>query len=295
MSYNTEKYLSLVGVDFSEVGREDLRELFRKQLKGGLHGICFSAYLTGQKPGQPISAGQTGGRLDVLKPYTGWVRTFSCTEGNELIPEEARRRGLKVLAGAWLNSDKTKNEKEIANLIKLAKAGHADLVAVGNEVLYRKELSQEELLGYIQQVKEQLPGIQVGYVDAYYEFCNRPKLVEACDVIFANCYPFWEGCHIDYALLYMKDMYRRAVVAAQGKRVIISETGWPNRGTPFGAAEPSTINAMRYFINTQQWSRDEDIEIYYFSSFDEAWKISDEGDVGAYWGIWDADGNLKYC
>ena len=28
----------------------------------------------------------------------------------------------------------------------------------------------------------------------------------------------------------------------------------------------------------------ENIEIFYFSSFDEAWKISDEGEVGAYWG-----------
>jgi exo-beta-1,3-glucanase (GH17 family) len=32
----------------------------------------------------------------------------------------------------------------------------------------------------------------------------------------------------------------------------------------------------------------------YFSSFDEAWKIDSEGDVGAYWGIWDKDGKLKY-
>ena len=27
---------------------------------------------------------------------------------------------------------------------------------------------------------------------------------------------------------------------------------------------------------------------------DEAWKVDKEGDVGAYWGIWDKDGNPKY-
>ena len=51
---------------------------------------------------------------------------------------------------------------------------------------------------------------------------------------------------------------------------------------------------MRYFINTQKWSKEENIDVMYFSSFDELWKVGDEGDVGAYWGIWDKDGNPKY-
>jgi len=38
----------------------------------------------------------------------------------------------------------------------------------------------------------------------------------------------------------------------------------------------------------------ENIDVFYFSSFDETWKIEKEGDVGAYWGLWDKDGNLKY-
>ncbi|MGB1121769.1 MAG: glycosyl hydrolase family 17 protein, partial [Saprospiraceae bacterium] len=214
---------------------------------------------------------------------------------NELIPAIAQQHGLKVMVGAWLSDDKALNEKEITNLIEVAKAGHADLVAVGNEVLYRKELTEEELLGYINRVKAALPNHEVGYVDAYYEFRDRPAITDACDVIFANCYPFWEGCHIDYSLLYMKTMYQIAKDAGQGKKVIISETGWPSQGTNFEASEPSFENAMRYFVNTQKWSEKDDIEVMYFSSFDEAWKVGAEGDVGAYWGIWDKDGNSKFC
>ena len=198
------------------------------------------------------------------------------------------------MAGAWLSEDKEKNEIEIENLVKVVKEGHADLVAVGNEVLYRDELTEEELLDYIKRVREMVPEAQVGYVDAYYEFVNRPAITEACDVLFTNCYPFWEGCHIDYSLVYMKNMYYSVLQAARGKRVVISETGWPNIGTAFEASEPSTVNALRYFINAQKWSLEEDIEMMYFSSFDEAWKVGAEGDVGAYWGIWDKDGKLKY-
>ena len=91
----------------------------------------------------------------------------------------------------------------------------------------------------IRYVKQAVPGVEVGYVDAYFEFVDFPRVTEACDVILANCYPFWEGCPAEYSLLYMKDMYNRALRAANGKRVIISETGWPNVGTREGAAVPS--------------------------------------------------------
>lgn len=286
--------MSLAGTDFSGASIEDLTALFNSFLKNGIHGICFSAYVEGQKPGHQISEEQIRQRIAIIKPYTKWVRTFSCTEGNELIPAIAKENGKKVIAGAWLGEDKELNEEEIKNLVKVAKDGHADLVAVGNEVLYREDLTEEELLEYIRKVKDQLPDIDVGYADAYYEFQNRPALADACDVIYANCYPFWEGCHIDYSFLYMKNMYQIAVNAAKGKRVIISETGWPNQGSAFESSQPSVENALRYFINTQEWSEKENIEVMYFSAFDEVWKIKDEGDVGAYWGLWDKNGKLKY-
>jgi len=294
MSFRSEKILSLIGVDFNYSSEEDLTALFIKYLNNGMHGICFSSYLDDQGPGSILSAEQIRNRIEIIKPYTKWVRTFSCTDGNELIPAIAKENGLKVMAGAWLSDDKELNGEEITNLIKVAKAGNADMVAVGNEVLYREELNEQELLDYIYRVKEALPGIEVGYVDAYYEFMNRPAITEACDVIFANCYPFWEGCHIDYSLVYMKNMYYGALQAAKGKKVVISETGWPNIGTAFEGSEPTTANALKYFINTQQWSHEENIEIMYFSSFDESWKVDAEGDVGAYWGLWDKNGNLKY-
>ncbi|WP_297085490.1 glycosyl hydrolase family 17 protein [uncultured Draconibacterium sp.] len=294
MSFRSEKILSLVGEDFHQKSSSDLSQMFRKILADGVHGICFSAYKEGQAPGALLSAAQITERIEVIKPFTKWVRTFSCTEGNELIPAIAKAYGLKTMVGAWLSDDKEKNEEEIEALIALVKAGHADLVAVGNEVLYREELTEEELLDYIKQVKKAVPQAEVGYVDAYYEFVNRPAIVEACDVIYANCYPFWEGCHIDYSHVYMQNMYYQALGAGKGKRVVISETGWPNVGTAFEASVPNPENALRYFINTQKWSKEEGIEVMYFSAFDESWKVGAEGDVGAFWGLWDKDENLKY-
>ncbi|WP_421798750.1 glycosyl hydrolase family 17 protein [Haliscomenobacter sp.] len=294
MSFRLGKYLALSGIDYSGKSPEQLQSLFKQTLEEGMHGLCYSAYEEGQQPGDILTIEQIRRRMAVIAPYTKWVRSFSCIEGNELVPQVAREFGIKTLVGAWLGKDKDLNEQEIAGLIQLAKQGYVDIAAVGNEVLYRKDLSEEELLAYIQRVKNAIPETTVGYVDAYYEFTDCPKISEACDVILSNCYPFWEGCQIDYSLVYMKQMYQQAMLAAKGKKVIITETGWPSQGKNFEDAEPSMENAIKYFLNTQQWSREENIEIFYFSSFDESWKVGAEGDVGAYWGLWDMHHNLKF-
>lgn len=294
MSQKVGTHLSLAGKSRTLKSAEDLVRSFNAELSAGMHGLCFSPYGSMQAPGSTLSHQQIRNRLCIISSNTDWIRTFSCTQGNEAIPGLAKELGLSTLVGAWLGKDRAKNELEIANLIEIAAAGHADLVAVGNEVLYRGDMEEHELLANIARVREALPGATIGYVDAYYEFVNRPALTDACDVILANCYPYWEGCHADYALIYLKGMYEQALRAGSGKQVIITETGWPSDGTREDAAQPSIENAMRYFIDTMQWSREEGIEMFYFSSFDEDWKVGDEGDVGAYWGIWDTHGKLKY-
>ncbi len=294
MSNYYRKNLALSGMDFSGHSIDDLRALVRQILEGKIHGLSFSPYVEGQGPGTQLGEAQIRERLDIIKPYVHWVRSFSCTDGNEMIPRIAAENGLKSMVGVWLDDDKEHNEIEFANAIEVAKAGHADILAVGNEVLLRGDMSEDELIDYINRAKQAAPNVEVGYVDAYFEFAVHPRVTEACDVILANCYPFWEKCPAEHALLYMKEMYRLAVHAANGKKVIISETGWPNLGTPEGGAVPSVENAIKYFINAYQWAEEEGIEIVYFSSFDETWKVDAEGDVGAYWGLWDKDGNLKY-
>ena len=294
MSFREKKKLSLAGLSHKDKTAKQVHHSFQEVLENGMHGLCYSAYEEGQEPGHILTEEQIRRRMKVIAPHTKWIRSFSCTEGHELIPKIAHEFGLKTLVGAWLGKDEALNEKEIAGLIELAKEGYVDIAAVGNEVMYRQDFSEEKLLEYIYQVKKAIPNVDVGYVDAYYEFTERPKITEACDVILANCYPFWEGCHMDYSLIYMKQMFQQALKAAQGKKVIITETGWPNKGSNCEGAEPSQENALRYFLNAQQWSKEDDIELFYFTSFDESWKVGDEGDVGAYWGLWDKDGKLKH-
>lgn len=298
MSYRVERYLSLAKINkenyLLDKTETEKKDLFQEILHHGVHGFCFSLYEEGQKPGDIISEEQVRRRMHILKPHSQWIRSFSCTEGNEHIPRIAKELGMKTLVGAWLGNDSETNDKEIEKLVELSRMGYVDIAAVGNEVLYRKDLSEDQLLSYIKKVKKAVPQIPVGYVDAYYEFTMKPKITAACDVILANCYPFWESCPAEDALSYLKQMHQQVLKAANGKPVIISETGWPSQGEELNGAIPSPENALDYFINTQFWCMDEKIDCFYFSSFDEAWKVGPEGEVGAHWGIWDKNEKLKY-
>ncbi|WP_339659691.1 MFS transporter [uncultured Polaribacter sp.] len=284
------------GADLSNLSETEITALFSKTLDSKLKGLCFSPYVDGQNANDVLSESQVIRRMDIISPYTTSIRSFSCTNGNELIPQIAKQKGLKTIVGAWIGKDKKRNEKEIEGLIRLAKTGFVDIAAVGNEVLLRGDVSEEQVIEYVNYVKNELKGlnIPVCYVDTYYEYSKRPNLEKISDIILINCYPFWEGANIDNSLLQLRQMYAITQKIANGKEIIITETGWPSQGEAVKNANSTKLNAMKYFIQTQQWAKSENIEMYHFSSFDESWKVNVEGEVGARWGLWDKDENLKY-
>ncbi len=281
---------ALAGKTAAEIGA-----LYREQMSSGVYGLCFSAYTETQAAGDVLSEAQVARRIELIAPHTRWVRSFACTEGHESIPRLARAKGLKTMVGAWISHDRERNEREIEGLVTLARAGLVNIAVVGNEVLLRGELPEAELLAYIARVRAAVPqDVRVGCVDAYYQFLERPALTAACDVLLPNCYPFWEGTHIDMAAPYLRRMVGLVQAAGGGKRVIVTETGWPGSGQAVAGAVPSAENAMRYFIDVQQWARHEGVRLHYFSSFDEPWKRQQEGEVGTQWGLWDKDERPKY-
>jgi exo-beta-1,3-glucanase (GH17 family) len=98
------------------------------------------------------------------------------------------------------------------------------------------------------RVKATLPHITVGYVDAYYEFSVHPELLAQSDVIFANCYSYWECTSLDYANSHMKFNCGQATntgLSLGKKKAVITETGSPSQGESLKAAEFLTMVARK--------------------------------------------------
>ncbi len=291
-----EKYPAYLntGIDIDSLSKEAIHHKFRQMFQSKMHGICFSAYTESQNPGNIITEEQISKRLAVLVNHTEWIRIFSCTDGHEKIPKIAKDMGFKVLMGAWIGKDKEKNATEVQSLIKLINEGNVDMAAIGNEVMFRGDQDEDTIIKYIQEVKRNTKGVSICCIDIYNELINHPKLIEASDKLLINCYPFWEGASIEHAGIYLQEIYNKTKAIAKGKEIIITETGWPSKGEVTGEAIPSVENQMLYYMEAQTWAKQVNVKLFYFSSFDEAWKIHSEGWAGTSWGLWDENENFKF-
>ena len=200
-------------------------------MAAGVHGLCFSPNLDGQNPGTQITEARIHARLQVLAPHTRWQPTFLRLGGDALIPRIARQLGCKTLVGAWLGTDAAINQREIDAVIAIARAGHADIVAVGNGVLLREDVDEAKLLAAVAPVQQAVAGVPVGTVETCDLVELYPRITAACGVLLCNCDPFWEGCPLEHAIAYMHNMVQRVQAVVAGKPVLDSETGWPDQGS----------------------------------------------------------------
>ena len=275
--------------------RERLRGELQGLLEQGIHGMCFGPYVGGQSPGQRIDAERIAQRLGQLRRNARWVRLFSCTQGNAQVVRAARSMGLRTMAGAWLSGDARRDAEELDALVELARDGQVDLAMLGNEALLRGELDEQQLLEALQQFRSRAPGVTAGVVDAYSSFPGRQRLLQAVDVVGVNCYPFWEGCPVDQALDRLRSMIDQTRAHLGDKPLVVTETGWPTAGSAHGLAHPGSDAALRYAVDALRWAAAEGLELFYFEAFDESWKTSQEGDVGAHWGLWDSREQFKFA
>lgn len=269
-------------------------------VKYRLYGLNFTPYVEGQDPRQDatVSRRQLRERLQIIAPYTRWIRTFGATQGQQEAGRIAHKLGLKAAIGAWIGPADTEaemaaNEEEIANLIARAKKGQVDLAILNGYGMQDGNLTPEQVLGYIQRVKAALPKKRVAYADLYQPLLDHPEIIAAVDVVLFNHWGFWEGYPVEHAVSALDAAYQRLVAAADGKPVFVAETGWPTCGEPLGEAVPSLANANYYFLDFVTWARANRVKYFYSTAFDESWKAAYLGSHAACWGLWDQEGRLK--
>ncbi|MDQ0507064.1 cellulose synthase/poly-beta-1,6-N-acetylglucosamine synthase-like glycosyltransferase/exo-beta-1,3-glucanase (GH17 family) [Xanthobacter agilis] len=269
--------------------------------------LSFAPFSRSMSPeGEALTnAGQIRADMQVVAPYTRGVRTYSSTNGKELIAPIAGEQGIKVTAGAWLNRDKDKdsgaviekaktgNEREIAGLIEVAKKNrNVQAVVVGNETLLRGDMDDAELAELIRQVKRQV-NVPVTTGEIWNTWLDHPEVAASADFILAHILPYWEDVPADRVVDYTINAYNRLRTAYPGKRIVIGEFGWPSHGFNRGASVPDPIEQAKIIRDFVSRADALGIEYNIIEAFDLP-KKQNEGSVGQYWGVFDADRNLKF-
>lgn len=258
---------------------------------------CVS-YAPYHRPGQTplvadthIEREQIAADLAALAKITDCVRLYSIDQGLDQVPELARPLGLKVLLGAWIGYEKAKNTRELERAIALANA-NTDVVRaliVGNEVLLRRERSEDEMRALIRHAKAHTK-VPVTYADVWEFWTRHDSLAAEVDFVTVHILPFWEDEPVDIALAleHVADTRRHVGEHFAGKQILIGETGWPSAGRQREESKPSRVNQARYIREFVHRAHAEGWDYNLIEAIDQPWKRRLEGTVGGFWGMLDA-------
>ncbi|NMB61168.1 MAG: hypothetical protein GYA18_02360 [Chloroflexi bacterium] len=265
----------------------------RPYIENPISGINLGPYLYDDpNMGATVSESDLRALIERIEPYTYWIRTYGTENGLENAGAIAHDLGLNIAVGAWLSSDLAANESQMNSLIEMAENGDVDLAIIGNETLLRGDLTERELMIYINWFKQAVPYVEVTTSDVWSEIEKYPDLIEAMDVVAVNVYPYWDNVSIDKAASAIEDWYLNAMNTVNSispdKEIIIAETGWPSCGKN---GDPASTAA--YFNSFTSFAQALDIQFFWFEAYDEQWKVENEGEAGACWGLWDGEGNMK--
>ena len=231
--------------------------------------------------------------LNAVSHISHHVRTYTVSNNLDLIPQLAEERSMSVSLGAWIGQNQEDNIREIQIASRLSNLYQSVTdVIVGNETLLRKDASEDDLIGYIRDVKA-LSHKPVTTAETWDIWLKHPKLANEVDFITVHILPFWEGTDIKDVLRNTFEHYTALQNAYPTKKIVIGEFGWPSGTLNHLEAVPSIENQaelIRDFVNEANLRG---IQYNIIEAFDQPWKTQ-EGNVGAYWGIFDTNHNLKF-
>jgi len=272
------------------------RPVDERPWSGIITGLALSPFQSDQNPmdGDRPSAADIERDLKALEGQTKSIRTYSTTNGAELVPQMASEHGLSVTAGAWLQGKPEIDEPEIAGLIRLARTNRSiTRVLVGNEAILRADITVPQAIEYIKRVKRQV-NVPVSTAEPWHVWLKNPELVDAVDFIAVHLLPYWEGVPVDKAVEYSMTRYDELRRAYPNKHILISEIGWPSEGPWRRGAEASLINQAKFTRDFLNLAAQQRLDYFIMEAFDQPWKRTLEGAAGTSWGVFDQNRQPKF-
>jgi exo-beta-1,3-glucanase (GH17 family)/cellulose synthase/poly-beta-1,6-N-acetylglucosamine synthase-like glycosyltransferase len=260
-----------------------------------LSGLCYSPFRMGQSP-HGISGpteSQIREDLALLKMHTDNIRIYSVHGILGSIPALAKEYGLSVMLGAWIGPDDDFNTRELMRSIEIANTcENVSALVVGNECLFRGDVSVEQLTLYINLVKA-ATAVPVSCSEQWHIWEQHPELANDVDFIAAHILPFWEAVP-------QRDVhdaiYSRIELLQElfpNRSIIFSEVGWPSKGYRSNTVQASRRQQATYIRDIVEHMKRRRHLYYIIEAFDQPWK-TEEGEVGAHWGIFSSEREPKF-
>jgi exo-beta-1,3-glucanase (GH17 family) len=224
------------------------------------------------------------------------VRTYGLNGTLADVPQLAEHYGINVALGAnaWMGGGDEQNEKGLATAIQLART-HVNVVRVfiGNEVVLRGDIPMQKLTGFLDRAREAIDQ-PVGTAEPWHVWLSHPELAQHVDFIGVHLFPYWEGVSLGEAVDFSLSELAKVQKAFPHKPVVVAGIGWPSRGRTRENAVASELNEALFLRRFLAKAEKKQLIYYVAEAFDQPWKASQEGAVGAHWGVYDVNRQPKF-
>jgi exo-beta-1,3-glucanase (GH17 family) len=210
--------------------------------------------------------------MAVMSQLTNAVRTYGtdCNQTQMLIHAIDRleiKDSMKIWLGVWLDSNSTTTQRQIDQTWTILDKYGCDYfkgIIIGNEVLYRKDMSSTDLLGHVSDFKKNITDHKCTLPVAMADLGDNwtGDMATKVDIVMSNVHPFFAGVDVKAAAGWTWNFWQShdvALTAASAKiKQVIAEVGWPTGGgTNCGGAASCAggsvagVNEMNQFM--QDW------------------------------------------
>ncbi|KAF2224167.1 glycoside hydrolase superfamily [Elsinoe ampelina] len=265
--------------------------------------------------------------IAVLSQLTPAVRVYGtdCNQTEMIFTAIDRlnlNQTMKLWLGVWIDGNSTTNDRQLTHMYDLLKKYPQDHflgVIVGNEALFRKEITETALTTLLGEVKSNLTGMGINLSVSTSDLGSAwtQGLAAASDHVMGNIHPFFAGVPAPDAAGWTYVFWQGNNVAiapeptnaAAGAipRNIISEVGWPSGGgndcgttaqcTAPDQGSVAGVPEMNQFMDNWVCGANNNGTMYFwFEAFDEPWKVKFNTAQEQWedkWGLMTIDRKLK--
>jgi exo-beta-1,3-glucanase (GH17 family)/cellulose synthase/poly-beta-1,6-N-acetylglucosamine synthase-like glycosyltransferase len=264
---------------------------------GRVDGFAYSPMRPGQSPNREQFPSEADIEADIaiIAQHGRSLRTYSVDGSLARIPEIAAGYDLAVTVGVWLDGDLAANDSRLARLEQVvAESSNVERVIIGNETLLTGTLTAETLIGYLSALRERVD-VPISTAEPWHIWLEHRELAEHVDFLTVHLLPYWEGVPADEAVALVTQRTGELTGRFPDRPIVIGEVGWPSNGRSRGAASASRADAevfLRDFLSAAELLG---YDYFLMEAFDQPWKRAEEGEVGAYWGLFDGARRAKYA
>ncbi|KAJ4365548.1 Cell surface mannoprotein mp65 [Neocucurbitaria cava] len=260
-------------------------------------GITYDPFTGSQDNSQCKTEDEIASEFSKMTDYK-IVRIYGM--GCNIIPlavQNVIKNGQKLMAGAYLST--TGDGEDLSKVIQTLKdavdqyaGGNWDVIqlfSVENEQVNGHAMTASAVVDAINRGRSQLRGLgyngPVGAVETVPATIDNPAICEASDVVMVNCHAFFDpNTQAQDAGTFVQSQIANVKSACNGKRVVVTESGWPHQGNSNGKAVASLDNQQKALDSIRA---NFDHDLFMYNAFDDAWKADSASTFNAerYWGV----------